>query len=84
MVRAVVSTMAPSAVSVSFPVRGPRKGGHGQKNGREPHGEHENRPLAHNANSIFTRAANPLPLWQIRTESVGPVREGCAKGGFTR
>ena len=58
MVRVVVSTMSASAVSMPFPVHGPRKGGHCQKSGGEPHGEHEDRPLAHDANSIFTRAAD--------------------------
>lgn len=39
--RAVVSTMSSSPVSVSFPLRVPRKGGHGEKSGGEPHGENE-------------------------------------------
>jgi len=43
MVRAVVGTISSSAVSVPLPVRVPRKAGHSQKSGREPHGEHEDR-----------------------------------------
>jgi len=87
MVSAVVGSVASSAVPVSFPVGGPRKGGRSQESDREPRKECEGSLLAHSASPVFIWAGCSLRVYRSiakraarATDPVPPWQSSIASG----
>ena len=80
MVRAVVGSVASSAMPVSFPVGGPRKGGRSQESDREPRKEREGWLLAHSASLVFIWAVCSLRSYRSIGERAAGRLTPCHRG----